>query len=164
MWNRLAPIAHTGIQACDMRTKCCTSAQIAGGYIDRHLWREVDSPPWTLCSGDNVEENLRNFAADPTPVEHPMAKALKWLVGKWSMHQLVDLVVLLSLLHWSTLQTEQGHSSWSVMRRYHPTCFWQTLVCRAFCHMIRPLFRAAKEDKVVSKLRTKKIDIGKTRP
>ena len=43
VWSRLAPIAHTGIQACDMRTKCCTSAQIAGGYIDGHLWREVDS-------------------------------------------------------------------------------------------------------------------------
>ena len=107
---------------------------------------------------------MRNVAADPTPVDHPMAKALRWLVGKWPMWQLVDLVVLLSLLHWSTLQTEQGHSSWSVMRRYHPTCFWQTLVCRAFCHMIRPLFRAAKEDKVVSKLRKEILVLVKRAP
>ena len=154
LWKRLAAVAGTGISPSSLRAKARCAVVTSGGYIDRHLWRDVESLPWSLCAAPNVEEALLKLPLLP-PAEqwHPMTKRLVLLVQrKWPMHEIVALIRLLALCHWSTLAVEQAHGSWAVMRKYHPSCCWTTLVVRAFCHVVRPLFRESPVDKTLQKL------------
>ena len=83
-----------------------------------------------------------------------MTKSILWLLrAGWPRWEIVDAIKLLALCHWSSLSVEQAHGSWAVLRRFHPTCFWTTLVVRAFCHMLRALVVPIKVGRELKTLR-----------
>jgi len=166
VWQRLAAVSKTGIGWKDFKTKCITSAWISCAYIDRHIWRYIQLPPWSLCAGSaaDIDARLSRFADAPEP-EHPMGKSIQWLLRTgWPRSEIVELVTLLGLCHWSSLSVEQAHGSWAVLRRYHPTCFWTTLAMRALCHMLRALLALPKVDPELATLQARLVDLRRKMP
>jgi len=163
VFQRLAALcgdeAYTGAQ-CQSEVIHAGLVQVA--YVDRAVFVELRQPPWSLCDGD-AEAKLVALG-EAGPQTHPAARKLQRLVrDKWPMPELKQVVGLLELVKWSTLQVEQMHGSLSVMHRYHPQYTIEKLVLRAFLHFAavwttQPKldWRLRRDDKTIAALEKKK--------
>ena len=145
MFVRLAALNDDFVSEVNLRSLIMYTAMVACAYIHRHIFHELLQLPWTLCSGD-IDQNLKDLRDGPEPV-HPVARSLRELMlMRYSIKALHDVVVLLSLVRWSTLAVEQMHGSLAVVHKYHAQFLAETLKLRAFLHMFAQLVRPKKQD------------------
>jgi len=150
IYDRLAPVIGEDVSPDDLRSQCCRAADTCAGYIDRLVFVDARLPPWNLTRGD-PDRNLDDLAAGPEP-EHPAAKKIRKLTQDGhNRKELKMVIVLLSLIRWSTLQVEQAHGSAAVMYKFHHGYIAETLRLRAFCHMFWKLIRPEKQDTRVTR-------------
>ena len=58
----IAEAACVGISASDFRTRVLRSMHVAGAYINRDVFSELDALPWSLLKG-NIYDNVANIAS-----------------------------------------------------------------------------------------------------
>jgi len=151
-WGRLADVANSTVPT--VRDNTIRSVLISKGYMVHKFLDPADKEPWTLARGD-VADNIRRLAEGPRP-EHPVSIAIweLWYLG-YNRVLLRKAVEKLAAINWSTAAVEQGHGSLATIHKFHPEYGPETLMIRAFLHMMRVLAQEDPECKKMLRLSDK---------
>ena len=139
------------------------AAQVSIAYLDRFIFQELRSPPWTLAAGD-IRENLTKLAVAGLQENAVLEKIRCLLVMKWPLDELERFVKLLHEVRWSTLPVEQMHGSLAVTKKYHPMYGVESLSLRSFCHMVLPMMKPAKQDHIIYRCESRLAACARRRP
>ena len=151
MWHRLASLVSSEYSAHALRDECLNALHVAVAYSHDKIFKPLQEWPWCLASG-NIEENLRALGALEEEPWEPLAKKLWTLLSAGQAPRtLVDILVLLRDVPFSTINVEQAHGSSSTIRRFHPALDLDVHMQRAFLHQCRHLFLPSQVQKEQAK-------------
>ena len=152
-WQRLAAVVGKGVSSESLRSECVNAAHIAASYINRKVFDVICEFPWKLAVGD-VRRNLEQLEASDEVISDTFAAQVRALLRiGFNRDKLVDAVVLLKEVPWSTVPVEQAHGSIAVLHRFHPLYSCDQLSQRSMLHQCRHLFTTSDDERRVGKQR-----------
>ena len=165
VWELLELVACTSDSSCRaIRSDCLDCAHTSCSYTFKNFLQQVRSLPWSLAIGD-VAVNLDTFAASTAPVEDPVAKKIKTLLGlKFNRPQLVEAVSMLKDCRWSTAFAEQLHAHAAVLHRLHREYGPETLCSRTMVSFLKLFIGSDPIVKQEEKARKKLSLLGRKQP
>ena len=118
------------------------SALTSASSFHMRCIRELESYPWSFCSGD-VEGKLQGLALhEESPgtdlVTHKIWDLIRNV--QWPLHKIKQGIAKLAECRWSTAIIEQCHGSGAVIHKAHKEYAADMLAVRATIHMVRALF------------------------
>jgi len=155
-WGRLAAICGPAETPEDLRTQCCLSALGSSCFLHWRVMRNIRSYPWKLVEGD-VQHNLDELMRHPEPAAEwddttrKIYTLLRLQPVEWR-DRVVEALMLLKEIPWSTAGVEQGHASAAIVSRLHPMSGLDSVADRAFCHSALPLLQDKGREKVHRKI------------
>ena len=152
-WTRLSGLL-SGLPAKALRSSCCLAASISAAYFTRRCLQVVQSFPWKLCV-NNIADNLEQLASQrQCPSADATTQKIHHLlrVG-YPRRALVEGILLLRDVHFTTNNIEQGHGSAATIIRAHKQYGRDMLSQRSFIHMMRFMFPSNSAESGVSKSR-----------
>ena len=109
--------------------------------------------------GDTVA-NLDELMRNPKPRDHVAGCVWELMRRIFSKHRIIEALLLLRLLSWSSKCIEDGHGSLAVIHKNHPQHGLIMVALRALAHSCRILFRPRPDtDPELTALRKKIIGI-----
>ena len=161
VWERLASLCHDGTTGKSLRTYCIRAAHVAVAFVHWRVLDAVNQLPWLLARGDQ-DANLTELLAGEEPEEEIAQKiyvALKR--GVVSRQKIIQGLLLLLQLPWTTLTTEQAHAALSIIRKSHSEIGGEQAVCRAFLALVnkilpKPTMHEQEVNKILAEMKSLK--------
>ena len=142
IWERLGCLA--GQPAVVIRHGCLVGAGIAHAYVDKKSLALLREYPWKLCRSPQDADTRKSLkelqVADPSAISDTVTLKIRSLLERqYPIGEIVEGLQFLRQCRFSTISAEQGHGSAAQIHKYHRQYAVNTLVVRAFMHMVRPL-------------------------
>ena len=164
VWHLLELACDSGSSCRAIRSDCLDCAHSSCSYVFKNFLQQVRSLPWCLAIGD-VASNLDSFAASTEPVEDPVAKKIKALLGmKFNRPELEEAVSMLKECRWTTAFAEQLHAHAAVLHKLHREYGPETLCSRTMVAYLKLLTGTDPLVKEVQKARKKLSLLGRKQP
>ena len=141
IWERLGCLS--GQPAVVVWHGCLVGAGIAHAYVDKKSLALLREYPWKLCHSPQdavIRQSLKELVvADPSAISDTVTLKIRSLLEhQYPVAEIVEGLQLLRQCRFSTISAEQGHGSAAQVHKYHRQYAVNTLVVRAFMHMVRP--------------------------
>ena len=164
VWLLLEHACASGSSCTAIRSDCLDCAHTSLAYSYKNFLDKVRSMPWCIAIGD-VDANLEAFAASTEPVDDPVAKKIKTLLGmNFSRPQLVEAVSMFRDCRWSTAFAEQLHAQAAVLHKLHREYGSATLCSRTMVSLLKLLVGTDPAVLEQQKAKKKLTLLGKKQP
>ena len=162
-WMLLLPLLEPGNRWQAIRSDVLYSMHIMIAFLDRRVFEELRSEPWTLCRG-SILDNLVRLRGLPFS-RHPFVRQLQRLLRYGcEMDELVELVSFLKLIAWSTKKGEELHAKTAQAKRWHKAMSTSGIMARAFASAVLYLFKVDPPDRRDKKLEARRFALLNMNP
>ena len=164
VWHRLCSVVKGSCKWYELRSWCQSAACTSAAFLEREVFAELGSEPFSLTQGC-VEANLRSLRARDLGdvVDETSLKIRKLLAMGYDETRIIRALELLRESACTVNTSEQSHGSGAVLSKYHEYSA-ATLVHRAGLHKLRSLFLPDQHERAVRVLLAKVSRLDALRP
>ena len=155
-WQRLAEICGGEETASELRSECYVSALASSTFLHWRFLSKLQSYPWKLVEGD-VSRNLDELLRHESPLaewDDTTEHVYTLLRLDYDRDRVIEALMLLKQIPWSTAGVEQAHASAAIVSRLHPMAALDSVAQRSFCHTALPLVRDKRGEVLQRKIAT----------
>ena len=137
VWELASDLCGDNIGAKFLRSQVLGCAHVSLGFIRSRVWQHCQQWPWKLATG-NIDQNIADLAAMDAPPQESVTRKIWALANQgYPRSTLVEGVLLLQHLGWTSTTVEQQHASATMVKRVHDTFGVRMLMARALLHTAR---------------------------
>jgi len=137
-----------------LRSAVARAARTSVAFINYKIFAFARKPPFCFCVGE-VKQNLIDMANGPQPIESISAQAWRLLRTGYPIEPLVELWDEIKNVPWSSNGVEQMHAGAAQVHKYHPEFEMESIACRSFMYLARPLFMPSEAAIVMERMQQK---------
>ena len=137
VWRDIAEACHS--EPSKLKADCIAGAHVSFHFFWRRVLELASKRPWSLARGD-LKGNLDELKEETEPPGDPFSCQMWHLLRRgFSFQQLVNTLLLMQDVPWTSMLVEQQHASLACLMRFHPEYGANTLVGRALVLQLRRL-------------------------
>jgi len=151
----------------NVRHSALHAAHTSHAFVTHRVFSELDRQPWNFATMDPGQALAQISAMSESDITHQVAHQISTLMKLGRPRRLLmDALLLLREVSWTTKAAEQSHASITAIHRYHPEASADQVALRAGLHACRHLFHdtdvAKREQALGHKVATIKRKVGHT--